>query len=258
MSGAFRSMSLAAARFMVGRHIAIWRLWPSFFIGAFAATACLSARAQWSQTTPGDLSATVRVEEPEPAARACSSASAHLAEKQWDDAVETLRQVIQQAGGRMYRLDDHHYIPLTDYCQMQLATMPPEALAIYRGRVDALAKRWYDEGVAQHDSALLQRVIDELFVSSWGDSALLAAGEIALEAGDYQQARWCWERISPELRSADDLPLWLTLRAKQRAAQATAADQPAAPAEANRSGSAAGLSKENAPRRSGWPIPTRN
>jgi outer membrane protein assembly factor BamB len=214
----------------------------------FSTSVCSTARAQWSQSTPGDLSATVRVEEPEPAARALlQRASAHLAEKQWDDAVETLRQVIQQAGGRLYRLDDHHYIPLTDYCQMQLAAMPPEALAIYRGRVDASAKRWYDEGITARDPALLQRVIDELFVSSWGDSALLAEGEIALEAGDYQQARWCWERISPELRSADDLPLWLTLRAKQRAAQAVAADQSPASAEANRSGNAAGSSKENAP-----------
>ena len=90
---------------------------------------------------------------------------------------------------------------------MQLAAMPPEARAAYRGRVDSLAKRWYDEGLSRRDPVLLERVVSELFLSSWGDSALLAAGEMALERGDYQEARWCWERISPELRTADDLPL---------------------------------------------------
>ena len=49
---------------------------------------------------------------------------------------------------------------------------------------------------------------DEFFLSSWGDEACFALGEIALEQGDFEQARWCWERISPELRTPAGLPLW--------------------------------------------------
>ena len=37
---------------------------------------------------------------------------------------------------------------LTDYCHVQIASLPPEALALYRQRVDPLAKRWYDDALA--------------------------------------------------------------------------------------------------------------
>ena len=38
---------------------------------------------------------------------------------------------------------------------------------------------------------------DQAFASSWGDKALLALGEMALESGDFAAARWYWERILP-------------------------------------------------------------
>ena len=44
------------------------------------------------------------------------------------------------------------------------------------------------------------RVVDELFCSTWGDDALLALGELALERADYAAARRSWEQISPLLR----------------------------------------------------------
>ena len=58
----------------------------------------------------------------------------------------------------------------------------------------------------------MRRVVDELFCSSWGDDALLALGELALERGDYAAARRYWEQISPLLRDPHGLPLWLALR----------------------------------------------
>ncbi len=167
--------------------------------------------AQWigAPPPPSELSAAVRVDEADPAARALlQRAAAHAAERQWDDAIETLRQVMEQSGGKLIKLDDRRYIPLREFCQMRLAEMPPEALALYRNRVDPLAKRWYDDAVARRDPQLLRRVVDELFVSSSGDAALLTLGEMSLEAGDFQEARWCWERISPQLRARDGTPLW--------------------------------------------------
>ena len=95
---------------------------------------------------------------------------------------------------------------------MQLARLPAEALAAYRRRVDPLAERWYRDGVANRDEALLRRVVDELFCSSWGDDALLALGELALERGDYAAARRYWEQISPLTRDPNGKPLWLALR----------------------------------------------
>ncbi len=187
------------------------------------------ARAQWGQPITSDLSAAIRVDEVDSAARALlERVKAHVAEKQWDEAVETLRQVMQRQGSKLIRLDDSRYIPVRDYCQMRLAELPPVARALYRSRIDPLAKRWCDEGIAKRDSALLQRVVDQLFLSSSTDKALLALGEIELEKGDFAQARWCWERISPELRTPDGRPLWLDLRA---ASETRVAPEPAAQAK---------------------------
>ena len=80
---------------------------------------------------------------------------------------------------------------------MQLAALPPEALTLYRGRVDAQAEKWYRGGVAERDRRLLQNVVEQAFASSWGDKALLALGDLSFESGDFAAARWYWERIVP-------------------------------------------------------------
>ena len=104
---------------------------------------------------------------------------------------------MENSEGKLLGVTEHRYVGLGDYCQLQLATLPPEALKLYRSRVDPTAERWYADGVARHDRKLLEKVVGQAFASSWGDKALLALGEMALEAGDYAAARWYWERIVP-------------------------------------------------------------
>lgn len=120
-----------------------------------------------------------------------------LADEKWDDAVETLRQLMEGADEKLIGVTEQRYIGLRDYCQLQLASLPPEALKLYRSRVDALAEKWYREGVAQRDRRILLNVVEEAFASSWGDKALLALGDLSFERGDFAAARWCWERIIP-------------------------------------------------------------
>ncbi|HEY2762389.1 MAG TPA: PQQ-binding-like beta-propeller repeat protein, partial [Pirellulales bacterium] len=74
-----------------------------------------------------------------------------------------------------------------------------------------MARRWYIEALASRDELLLEKLVDQLFVSSYGDDALDALAKIALEQADYSRARWCWERISPQLRTVEGQPLWRTL-----------------------------------------------
>ena len=86
---------------------------------------------------------------------------------------------------------------------MQLAswhTRAPQALVVYRQQVDGIATRAYEEAIAQSSEAKLQRVVDELLLSSVGDQALLRLGEMALERGNYTLARRSWESIHPQLR----------------------------------------------------------
>ena len=116
---------------------------------------------------------------------------------QWNDAVETLCRIMENHGDALMeaavspdaaQLGFARFIPLREHCQMELASWhqrAPEALAIYRGRVDDLARRWYEEAAAGRDEALLQRIADELPLSGSADQALLLLGELALQRGNY-------------------------------------------------------------------------
>jgi outer membrane protein assembly factor BamB len=130
----------------------------------------------------------------------------------WDEAIDILRELATQRDDAVVDLGNGRYVSLRSYCHLQLARMPAEGLAAYRRRVDPLAERWFQDGVARRDENLLREIVDELFCSGRGDDALLALGELALERGDYAAARRNWEQISPLLRDPTGQPMWLALR----------------------------------------------
>jgi hypothetical protein len=145
-----------------------------------------------------ELSDAVQVDRVDGAALAhLAQVKACLQDHQWDEAVETLRQVMENAEGKLFSVTPWRYVNLRDACQMQLAALPPEALKLYRRRVDPVAQKWYEEGLAHRSARLLSKVLQQAFASSWGDKALMALGEIRLEEGEFSAARWCWERILP-------------------------------------------------------------
>lgn len=131
---------------------------------------------------------------------------------QWNDAVETLVRIMENqsevlirrpVAARWQEEGFAAYITLREYCQIELASWhsrAPEALEVYRRHVDTLAARWYEEAIAARSESQLQRIVDELLLSTAGDQALLRLGEMALQRGNYTLARWSWERISPQLR----------------------------------------------------------
>ena len=170
------------------------------------------AKAQIRVGTPSsrfELSETVQLDRADGTALAhLERAKACLAEHQWDEAVETLRQVMENAEGKLLAVTPWRYVNLSDACQMQLAALPPEALKLYRRRIDPVAQKWYEEGVARREAKLLSTVLQRAFVSSWGDKALMALGEMRLEEGDYSAARWCWERILPVKVLPGEINTW--------------------------------------------------
>src|SRR5947207_11750677 len=96
-----------------------------------------------------ELSDTVQVD------RADGTVLAHLervksclAERQWDEAVETLRQVMESAEGKLLEVAPGHLVNLSDACQTQSAALPTEALKLYRRRIDPVAQEWYEKGAA--------------------------------------------------------------------------------------------------------------
>jgi hypothetical protein len=130
-----------------------------------------------------------------------------LAQKEWSEAVEAIRRVLENDGGRLIRVGRDApgaagptlawHVSVREYCHWRLAalaTEAPEALAIYRRLVDPLAERWLQDARSQHQPALLRRVIDEAWASSSGDDAALALGDDAFSRGELAEARYWWER----------------------------------------------------------------
>ena len=82
-----------------------------------------------------------------------------VANSQWDEAVESLRRLQEILGGKLMAIGENRYINLADYCQAQIAALPPPALALYRQRVDPQAAQWLERGLAQRDSGMLEKIL---------------------------------------------------------------------------------------------------
>ena len=136
-----------------------------------------------------------------------------LANGQFADAVQMLRQVMEDEGEHLVRVESRRdgfslYIPLRVYCNRRLArlaTENPAALQLYRSQVDPLAERWFSQALANHDARKLRRVIDQLFASSYGDDALLHYGEYALGSGRFAEARYAWCQLDEALQPNKDV-----------------------------------------------------
>jgi len=166
------------------------------------------------------------------------NASRFLVEKQWAEAVESIRRVQEADPSRLVKVDlalpaagFERYVTAGEFCQWRLAALAasaPEALEHYRRLVDPLAESWLKVGVRDNDESQLRRVVQQAFASRSADEALLRLGELALARGEFALARSRFEQISPTLTAGPALaarlkvavgsPQWLPLRGNAIAA----------------------------------------
>ncbi|HEX3451030.1 MAG TPA: PQQ-binding-like beta-propeller repeat protein, partial [Isosphaeraceae bacterium] len=137
------------------------------------------------------------------------NAASHARDRQWSAAIEIYQRVIDQFGDKVARLpkddpaadQDGSFVLYVDdrhFCHGAIAHFPPEARAIYRNRVDAIAERWFRQGASQRDAAQLRRVVDQAFCSSWGDDALELLGDLAFQDGRFGEALAMYRRLVPD------------------------------------------------------------
>ena len=137
------------------------------------------------------------------------NAANHARDGQWAETLDLYQRVIDRFGERVARVpkgepgveptDDFVlYMDARRFCHRRIAQMPPEARAIYRKRIDALAGRWYREGSERRDEALLRRVVDQAFCSAWGDDALELLGDLAFQDGRFDEAMATYGRLVPD------------------------------------------------------------
>jgi outer membrane protein assembly factor BamB/tetratricopeptide (TPR) repeat protein len=140
------------------------------------------------------------------AAQRLESARKLVRAGQLAEAVDEYQRLLEEAGDKLAPLDDRAFVQVRWLCHLDLAALPPEGLRLYRNRVDAQARRWFEQGAATRDVPLLRRVVDEAFCSRYGDPALDLLGDLAFERGQFVEAERWWRRLSPNVRDARARP----------------------------------------------------
>ncbi len=123
------------------------------------------------------------------------NAEARAAQGQWSEAIEEYQRILLEAGDELAPVDKHHVVQARWLAQARLSALPPEALTLYRSRIDPPAKKLLDQARALRDPVLLHRIVDETFCSSFTDQALDLLGDIAFERGEFEEAEQLWRTI---------------------------------------------------------------
>src|SRR5438132_1833732 len=139
-------------------------------------------------------------------ARRLQAVDKMITDKQWPEAVDELQRIIVEAGNDLVPINTRHCIQARRLCQLRLASLPPDALRLYRGRVDSQAKKWLDEGSAARDAALLRRIVDESFCCQFTEQALDMLGDLAFESGALDEAEHWWRMLSLPASRAETGP----------------------------------------------------
>ena len=131
--------------------------------------------------------------------------------QQWETMVDVLQRIVigdpkvftdlkaEVLNAAVYSEDGVLYYPARELCIKELAAMPPEGLRAYRTRFDNAARDLYAK--AERTADIEQRiaaygeVFDSYLVSSVGDDALLASGDLNLELGRYYEALALYRRL---------------------------------------------------------------
>ncbi len=128
--------------------------------------------------------------------RRLAAADRLAADRQYVAAAEEYARILDEAGDDLVAVDAHLAVPARRLCQLRLAALPPEALRSYRTRVDPQAKKWFQQGAADHDVSPLQRIVDETFCSRSTDAALDLLGDLAFERGRFHEAERWWRMLA--------------------------------------------------------------
>ena len=117
--------------------------------------------------------------------------------KQWARAIEMIGQISTDHGDTLILVMPGRYVNVGTYCNLLLAGLPSEGLAVYRRKIDPQARQWFEAGKRQRDETAVRKVLRHAFVSSYGDDALDLLGEWAWERGEIAAARSYWEQVFP-------------------------------------------------------------
>jgi len=118
-----------------------------------------------------------------------------IEKKEWVRVLDGLEEIAEQAGGAVWSRDGQVYTTVKRYVGHRLVSLPPDALALYRMRVDGQALQLWRRGVSDRDVGLLDELVDKFPASSHTEAALDAAINLLIDTGRYAEAALRIERL---------------------------------------------------------------
>ena len=97
-------------------------------------------------------------------------------------AIERYPQAVRRVGAAGV------FVTVGQYCQRRILGLPPADLAFYRTLYDGRAREAFEQARRRYSLAGFQEIVDAMLATSWGDNALAALGDAALDAADYEEA----------------------------------------------------------------------
>ncbi len=124
-----------------------------------------------------------------------AEARKRIDEKKWAEAIDELQGLLEAGGRDLVPVDASRSVQARQLCHAAIAALPPEALKLYRSRVDGRAARWLEQGAGTRDPRWLRKVVDEAFCSRPAEKALDLLGDLAFERGRFDEAVYWWRML---------------------------------------------------------------
>ena len=153
--------------------------------------------SQDAPTKPQKVIESVFLETDATATRKLAAVEGYLAARQWEEAIQLVTQLLAEPSSKLVPVGRGRYVNLRLRCNTLLASMDTAGLQVLRRRLDPRAAKWLEIGIRQNNAETLLKIVDDAFLSSSGDDALVALGDFAFESGAVGEARGYWERALP-------------------------------------------------------------
>jgi outer membrane protein assembly factor BamB len=126
-----------------------------------------------------------------------------------EEALRRYQQILAESGDALVGVDGpnpRRFLPARWLVHRRIAELPPAVRTAYRRSVEAKARQWLEQGQAQRDRHLLERVVSEAFCSESAEMALDRLGDLALERAEFELAEHYWLMLAdyPQPRTAKD------------------------------------------------------
>jgi outer membrane protein assembly factor BamB len=144
-----------------------------------------------------DRQAVVFSGESRAAALRLAEARKRLDEHKWSEAIEELQTILNTVGNDLVSVVPNHSVRVGRLCQIHLASLPADALRLYRQRYENQAQKKLQQAQAERDVLQLQKIVEDAFCTRAAEKAIDLLGDLAFERGRFEEAEEWWRLLAP-------------------------------------------------------------